>query len=72
MQNRTRWPATRSGQLKNLQALRRKKRMRLFILHARKLGQIRAYGHTIDIIKREIAKERKDLALIEHDIKQLN
>jgi len=46
--------------------------MRLFILHARKLGQIRAYGHTIDIIKREIAKERKDLALIEQDINQLN
>lgn len=70
----TRWPPTKEGQLKNLTSVRDRKykKTQCLIRHARKVGQIRALNRVAYLVKQEIDKELKDLALIEQDIELLN
>lgn len=59
-----RLPITKEKQLVGLKELRERK--------IRKLGQLKAYGESIYLIKNQIRKERVELEMIEQDIATLS
>jgi len=63
---------TRERQISNLKNLEWRKHAKLSMLHARKVGQIRAYQQAKYILQQEIKKETRELALIEQEIKELS